>query len=298
MNGPLFLTGASGFVGRRVVGALAAAGHADVRLLARDPARLPTPLPAGWRAVRGTLSDPAAWQAALPGCAGVLHLAASTGKASRREHFAVNRDGTAALLAAAERAGVRRFLLVSSVAAGYSDRRWYHYAESKAAAEALVRRSAMEHLIVRPTLVLGPGSPLLASLGRLALLPVPLRFGAGRVEVQPIHGDDLAELLVAALALERWDGRIITAGGPQALPIRELLAAIRRARGRAPRAPLALPLGPLRALLGTLEPLLRPVLPFTAGQLAFFANPAVVAEPLPPGLPRPHRDLASMLEAA
>ena len=300
MPPPLFLTGTSGFVGRRLLSRLAGAGYSEVRLLTRDPARLAAPggLPPTWQVVPGDLADPGGWAGALRGTDTVVHLAAATGKARRQVHLAVNLEGTRRLLQVAQAAGVRRFLYVSSIAVAYPDRPHYHYAETKAAAEGLVGASGLEFLIVRPTLVLGPGSPLLASLRRLALLPVPLIFGNGTPLVQPVHVDDLAHLLEAALGLADWGGHAITVGGPELVSIEELLLRIRATRKPDGRGLLHLPLGPARLLLSLLEPILFPLLPFTAGQLALFANPSV-AEPhaVLAGLPAAGRGLDAMLDA-
>lgn len=295
---PLFLTGGSGFVGRRVVSLLADRGVSDIRLLVREPTRtpLPEPRPHGWRYVSGDLlGEEQPWTEALAGVDTVVHLAALTGKGSRRAHFATNLEATRRLVDAARAAGVRRFLHVSSVAAGYADRRHYHYGNAKAAAEAVVAGSGLETLVVRPTMVLGPGSPVLANLVRMATLRRPLIFGRDH-PVQPIHVDDLAATLVAALDLPVWRGQTVEVGGPEVVDLRRIIARIRQARGLPARSPLALPLEPTRTLLGLVEPLLLPLLPFTAGQLAGFANP-IVATALPADvpLPKPGIGLGAML---
>jgi NADH dehydrogenase len=249
--------------------------------------------------VPGSLAEPDTWAESLRGVETVVHLAATTGKARPRLHRQVNLEGTRQLLARAQQAGARRFLFVSSIAVTYRDRSHYHYAAAKSAAETLVQSSGMDWLIVRPTIVLGPGSPALASLRRLALLPVPLLFGKGDHAVQPIHVADLARLLVTALTLERWGGRAVEAGGPETLTLRELLARI-RARVKPARARFRhIPLRPVRLALGLLEPVLFPLLPFTAGQLALFANPSVAApDPFLAQLPAPTLGIAEMLAQA
>jgi nucleoside-diphosphate-sugar epimerase len=295
---PLFLTGASGFIGRRLLGRLARAGHPDVRLLTRDPTRLASAagLPPTWRVLAGELANPSPWSDALRGCDTVVHLAAATGKATRRTHWEVNREGTRMLLEQAQAAAVRRFLFVSSIAVVYCDRPHYHYAEAKAAAETLVAASGLDYLIVRPTLVLGPGSPILESLRRLALLPIPLIFGDGRAAVQPVHVDDLALFLEAALGLAAWGGHAVTAGGPEILSIQELLLRMRATRKPDRRGVVHVPLRPTRLLLSLLEPVLFPLLPFTAGQLAMFANPSVAeADPFLAKLPTLTLGLPEML---
>ncbi|MEP6999346.1 MAG: NAD(P)H-binding protein [bacterium] len=272
----LFVTGATGFVGRRVARALARDGHEDVRLLTRHPERMPS-IRAGWSVVSGDLARPAEWSARLEGVDTVVHLAASTGKVRKGVHVDAIVGGTERLLDAARTAGVSRFMFVSSVAAGFANRRYYPYADAKAAAEALVRESAFDWLIVRPTMVFGPDSPVLRGLRKLAMLPLPLIFGSGTEPVEPIFVDDLAAMLVAALGVRPWGGKTITLGGPERVTTEELLGRL-RAMGNAPglRARfIHLPLPLFREALGTIEPLLFPLMPLTAGQLATFANPSV-----------------------
>jgi nucleoside-diphosphate-sugar epimerase len=295
----LFLTGASGFVGQRVLRCLADAGHSDVRVLTRDVGRVA--LPSGWRAIRGSLEAPERWATELAGCETVMHLASPTGKISKGEYTKTIVEGTRRLLDHATSAGVERFLFVSSCAAGFTARRYYHYAEAKRAAEESVRASALETLIVRPTMVFGRGSQVLAGLRTLAMLPKPVLFGSGQHVVQPIAVEDLAVLLVAALDVRSWNAATITAAGPEPVTLEALMLRIRAAVSGAPAAGrvMHLPLAPVRELLGLLEPLLLPVLPLTAGQLATFANDGH-GEPHPmlAQLPAPRMDIAQMLAAS
>ncbi|MEQ1691087.1 MAG: NAD-dependent epimerase/dehydratase family protein [Gemmatimonas sp.] len=278
---PLFITGANGFVGRRVVRALAAAQIPDIRLLLREPDDMAATYrdAPGWQFIRGRLETPTQWNDSLRGAGAILHLASSTGKASPRVHRDIIVRGTEQLLASARVAGVPRFLFVSSVAAGFPNRRYYAYAEAKRRAEAAVDASALDTLIVRPTMVLGPGSALGAALRRLALLPAPVVFGSGTTLVQPIHVDDLADLLIASLASPRaWDGQTLTVGGRDVVNIEELLRRFRMTVTADHPRWLHVPIEPLRTVLGLLEPLLRAVMPLTAGQLATFANDGVADE--------------------
>lgn len=300
MTGPLAVTGANGFVGRHFLAQLDPSTTPELRCLAREAGALAPLLRApGWRAIPGSLEDTAALARLLEGVHTVVHLAAVTGKARPARYQVVNVDGTRRLTEAARRAGVRRFIFMSSVAAGFPDQRHYPYAWSKRAAEQVVRESGLGGVTLRPTMILGPGSPVLAGLRTLAAAPVGVCFGDGAIPVQPVHVADVAAVLAALVGRPDSSAVPIGVGGPEVLPFGELLAALReRARGR--RGPfLHAPLGPLRAMLALVEPLLFPLLPLTAGQLASFANPGTVpSEPWPTGLPRPARRLAEMLADA
>jgi len=274
--GPLFLTGASGFVGRQLLTALAAR-PGNLTCLARNPESLAALLAGrpGWRAVAGDLAALARDPAPLSGARTIVHLAARTGKASAAEFNAANVEGTSALLAAARSAGVQRLIFVSSIAAAFPDRRYYPYAESKRAAEALVRESGLDIAILRPTMIFGAGSPVFTGLAKLAAGPAAIALGGGHVRVQPIHVDDIVSLILALAAEAQLGGRVLEAGGPETLTMRELLSRIRQRVRGVPGPILPLPLEPLRTLLGLIEPVALPLLPLTAGQLASFANDSV-----------------------
>ncbi len=271
----IIVTGAGGFVGRRLVDRLVARGDA-VTGIGRGEQPADWPKDARW--VRADLNDAASYENALSGADCVIHLAAITGKARPAAYRRGNVEATRALAEASARAGVKRIVFVSSIAAAFADRRHYPYAESKIAAEAVVREVPMPWVIVRPTMVLGPGSPIEDSLARLARFPVSPVFGDGRRQVEPVDVDDVADFLDALAHAPDVAGETIELGGGARFDMRDLYARLRAQRGGAgaPRfAPL--PLGFFRFWLAAVEGPLLPVLPLTAGQLATFANDGIAA---------------------
>lgn len=270
MNRRLFVTGATGFVGRHLLSRLAAQDRdREMVALVRGEGGRAIPGPAPLRVVVGDLRRPESYAAALDGVHTVIHVAATTGAASESDHFAVNAEGTRALAERAAAAGVRRFVLVSSIAVTFPDTRRYPYARSKQAAEQAVRRLGIGWIIVRPTIVLGRGSPVLAGLRRLAGLRIIPIFGPGTARVQPIDVDDLAILLTTILEAEALAGEIVELGGPEVLTIEELLQEIRRLERGARARTVHLPAGPIAGVAWLSERVgLRP--PVTAGQLCTF----------------------------
>ena len=265
----LFLTGGSGFVGRRLLTALAAAGH---RVVALDRSgRLDHLAASGIEIVNGDLLEPAAYRDALAGCEIVLHLAAATGRAPAEEHHRINARGTETLVNECRAAGIGRFLFVSSIAVTFPDLRGYHYAQSKQRAEEIVRGSGLRFLILRPTMILGPGSPVLSSLEKLALLPVGVVPGNGRARVQPVHVDDVVGCLLEG-ARSEWPGEeIVALGGRESISMEALLRRIRVARRNAAGPMLRVPLVLFQAPLRIAEAMgLGRFLPITAGQLTSF----------------------------
>lgn len=180
----LAVTGATGFVGGHLLDQAVAAGHPVRALTRRDQSPC-----AGVTWVRGDLAN---LGALADGADAIIHIAGVVNAPDRSGFASGNVEGTRSILAAAETAGVARFVHVSSLAArepGLSAYGW-----SKAEAERLVERSPVAWTIVRPPAVYGPGDLdqldvfRLASY-RLALLPAPGRMSA-------IMVDDLASLLL------------------------------------------------------------------------------------------------------
>jgi NADH dehydrogenase len=257
----VFVTGASGFAGTTVCRVLRARGHTVTTLQRGEAAE------AG--AVRGDLLQPATYAAALANLDIIVHLAAVTGKAPPAEYVRVNIDGTKALLEAARRSGVRRFLFCSSIAVTFPDQRRYYYAASKAAAERLVAGAPLAATVIRPTIVAGRGSPVMSRLRALANLPVVPVIG-GRVRLQPILVDDLAEFIADVVESDRLDGQTLELGGPEVITVRELFERLRRnAGGGRPRF-VPIPLSLALPGLTLLERVAYRALPITVGQLATF----------------------------
>jgi NADH dehydrogenase len=268
MSESLFVTGGTGYIGSRLLRRLDPGRYHRVVCLHRAPAQSDGRL----EHVRADLLDPASYASALAGCDTVLHMAAVTGKSRPEEYFRVNREGTKALLGECHRAGVKRIIYVSSIAAKFRDQRRYYYAQSKRQAEEAVAASGLRYTIVRPTMVMGEGAPVLQALARLAGAPVLPIFGNGRALVQPVSVNDLVACLEGILSSDDVDRRTIEIGGPQVLSVEELLVRIRRGMGRREGPVLHLPAGLIAAALGMAEKALLPLLPFTAGQIASFIN--------------------------
>lgn len=183
----LAITGATGFVGSAVLAEALAQGH-QVRALAR---REQAPR-AGVEWVRGDLGDTAALATLVGGADAVIHVAGLTNTPDPAEFAVANVTGTANVLAAMTKAGVKRLVFVSSLAArepGLSA-----YGASKARAEALVEASGLDWTTVRPPAVYGPRDIDMLDLFRAAkwgVVPLP---PGGATSI--IHADDLAALLV------------------------------------------------------------------------------------------------------
>jgi len=262
----IVVTGASGYLGRAVAAELVTAGH-EVRTLQRRPSGVD-----GVMDVLGSITDPDVVVHAVAGAEGVIHLAAKVSLAGDPAEFqVVNVEGTRTVLEAAERAGVSRFVQVSSPSVAHAgsalagvgaepaspaDARG-DYARTKAESEllALARDSAsMRVVAVRPHLVWGPGDTQLVGriLDRARRGRLPLLDG-GRALIDSTYIDNAATGIVAALLrAEEAHGRafVITNGEPR--PVGELLAGICIAAGVRPPQ-WSLPAGVARAAGSLIE---------------------------------------------
>ncbi len=276
MTKSLFVTGGSGYLGKRFLGCLDPSRFRRVVVLQRQGTIEPKE---EMEVVEGDLLDPRSYQSSIDGDMTIVHLAALTGKGTRAAHREMNLDTTKALLAAAQSQGAREFLFVSSIAAGFKYRAGYHYADAKALGEKAVQESGLAHLIVRPTMIFGPQAPVLEGLEKLASAPLVPVFGGGANICQPIHVDDMAKWLVFALENISFDGETLALGGPDGISMRALLQKIRICSTGKEGGLVTAPLGFIRFCLQLLEGPFFSLLPLTAGQLASFANDSV-AEPL------------------
>jgi nucleoside-diphosphate-sugar epimerase len=239
----VFITGASGFIGRALYERYIADGH-EVRGcdLVADPAR---------DIVAADVGQPGAWQDHGSGCELFIHTAAVV--SLRMEHaeeiWRANVLGTANALAAAERGGAERFVHFSSVTVfGFDfpdevDERYpvhntfVPYPDSKIASEQVVLQAHLDArvpcTIVRPGDVYGPRSRVWAQIP--AELIRARRFtlpGGGRGIHSPVYIDNLVDGVVLAAASADAVGQVFTVSDGIGVPYREFFAPYAELVGR------------------------------------------------------------------
>jgi nucleoside-diphosphate-sugar epimerase len=239
------ITGASGFLGRRLVVALVERGFA-VRALVRRPVD-----PLAWddapvEALIGDLADAGALARLARGAEVVVHVAGAVKAVSEEAFMSVNAEGVRAVAEAAGRAGAR-MVLVSSLSA--REPHLSPYAASKRAGETAAREVLGERAsVVRPPAIYGPGDAATLGLFRAAatspVLPIPDSPGA---RLALVFVEDAAQA-IADLALAPAGRGPFTTGGarPSGYSWDEIAGALASAAGRHP-ALVRIPPG---ALLG------------------------------------------------
>lgn len=236
---PIVLLTGPGKLGRPLAARLAAAGLAG-RLLSRRPPR--EGLPPGWEAAPGDVTRPETLAGPCAGIDAVLHLAAVTHSADPDLYDRTNRLGTANVLQAAQAAGARRFVHVSTRAI---DLAGGAYSRSKAAAEALVAASPLAWTILRPAEVYGAGGGegIDRLIAAVAARPIVLVVADRRARVAPLHVDDAVEAIAQAVLRDAAIGRVYTLAGPEEMSFRELAARVAGHLGvRRLLVPIPLPL--------------------------------------------------------
>lgn len=186
------ITGATGFVGSRMLDLVVSEGY-DARALTR---RKQDDRP-GVTWVRGALDDIASLASLCSGADMVLHIAGVVNAPDRAGFESGNVAGTLAVVEAAKQAGAKRFIHVSSLAA--TQPQLSIYGETKAKAEKLVATSGLDWTILRPPAVYGPGDGEFLDLFKMARLGfVTLPPDADGL-LSVIHVQDLCGALLALL---------------------------------------------------------------------------------------------------
>lgn len=272
----LAVTGGTGFLGGHVLREAAARGH-SIKALTRS-AQLPR---ANVEWVKGTLEDHRALADLVEGCDGVIHIAGAINASALAGFVAANVTGTASMLTAAEAAGVKRFIHISSLSAREPDLSDYGW--SKAASEALLVQSPLDWTIVRPPAIYGAGDREMLELFRIArhkgVVPLPPR---GRLSL--IEAGDLARLLLDLIEAREAVGQVYEPddGTVEGYSHREFGKLIGRSVGR-PRA-LTLPVPAF--VLGLAAKIERMRLgekaKLTPDRVRYFCHPDWVAQKRPP----------------
>ncbi|MFN2626016.1 MAG: NAD(P)H-binding protein [Mycobacteriales bacterium] len=231
----ILVAGGTGFIGRAIVSALRREGH-QVRVLSRGERGNPFVRDRGVTLVTGDVRDAASLATALDGIDTVVcavqfpgHPVEVPKKGLTYDEF--DRKGTENLVSAAQKAGVLRFLYVSG--AGVGEGRPEEWFVAKERAEAAVRASGMSWTIVRPSWVYGPRDRSLNRLAMLArLLPVVPLTGMGKNRIRPVHVDDVAGAVATAIRTPEASEQVIEVGGPQFLPMRQVVRIMLRVMGK------------------------------------------------------------------
>ena len=243
----ILVTGGTGFVGPRVVHALRGR-DLPVRAVVRNPSGRSATTLAAWGAelVPGDMTGAESLRRAVDGCDVVVHLVAI--RQGREEQFRrVMEQGTRDLVAAAQSAGVKRFVLMSALGTSAETQDLVPYYHAKWEQEQTVKGSGLEHVIFRPSFVFAKEGGILPTFRRLARLsPVTPIIGSGRQQIQPIWIEDVAAYFAQAVDKPEAANRIFELGGPDAVTWNEFWRRLKGVLGQR-RPSLHVPVALMRA---------------------------------------------------
>jgi uncharacterized protein YbjT (DUF2867 family) len=260
----VFLTGGTGFVGRHTMKRLLDEGY-GIRALVRDAARTDELPHDNVDFVTGNIVEGTGLDAGMQGCDAVIHLVGIIVEKGKNTFEAVHHAGTANVVEAAKRNGIKRFIQMSAL--GVRAEGVAAYQTSKWRGEEAVRASGIPYCILRPSLIFGPGdgfvTQMMDTMRKAPLFrPVP---GDGTPKYRPIFIDDVTACFARALTTDAATNQTIELGGADELSLNQMLAEIARCAGvRKPALHIPLPLMFAAAVLAQT---LLPNPPVTVDQL-------------------------------
>lgn len=280
MGRTLFITGSSGFIASRLLRKINRNNFKNIYCLSRNESEVIREFSRyeNFKFIRGDIFDATLYAPYLTSADIVVHLAAATGKAGPEEYFKVNAEGTRFLVKQCEQSGVKNFLFISSIAVKFKEISRYYYAQAKLQGELAVKESRLNYSIVRPAIVIGKGSPILKSLLKLAGAPVVPVFGDGKVKVQPVYVDDLADCLVSIIDEEIFLNETFDIGGPEVISIEDFIKKISRAYFKKEPGVIHIPMTLLLPVLTFFEKFFYSLLPFNVGQVSSFRFDGTIEE--------------------
>jgi uncharacterized protein YbjT (DUF2867 family) len=232
--GRVTVFGGSGFLGREIVGRLAADG-AQVRVAVRHPDRAVFLTEAGTAGrivpVYADVWDEASVAPAVAGADAVVNTVGHYVARGRATFAAIHGQGALHVARAAAAAGVGRLVHISGLGADPASAS--PYVRARGLGERLVKDAFPGATILRPSVMFGPEDAFLNRLAALArVLPVLPLFGRGATRLQPVYVGDVAEAVARALATPAATGRVYELGGPRVYTYRALVRLVLEQTGR------------------------------------------------------------------
>jgi uncharacterized protein YbjT (DUF2867 family) len=272
--------GGSGFLGSQVVRSLAKQGL-RVRVAVRQPHLAHTMRLLGdvgqIEVVQANIRNEASIQRALSGAQGAVNLVGLLYETGRQKFQSVHVMGARNTAEAARDLGITRFVQMSALGADLASPA--KYARTKAMGEAAVREVLPSAVIVRPSIIFGPGDGFFNKFAEMAVLsPILPLIGGGETKFQPVFVGDVALAIAKGLSDPSLAGQILELGGPAVFSFRQILEMIMAETGRKRLlAPIPFPIANLIGKVGELAALTALAPPLTSDQVALLKSDNLVS---------------------
>lgn len=265
--------GASGFLGRHTVRALAKAGW-RVRAAERNPENAQFLKPMGMvgqvALLRADVTDAGSVARAVAGSDAVINLVGTMAGGFCGNRFtAVHVGGARNVAEAAKAAGVGHLVQVSAIGADAAS--GSTYARSKGEGEAAVSAAFPDAVIVRPSILFGPEDQFFNRFANMSRYSLVLPLIGGATRFQPAYVGDVAAALVKALDHR---GQTFQLGGPDVMSFRQIMEMVLRMVARR-RLLLPLPFGVATVMAYPLS--ILPGAPLTPDQVKLLKLDNIVA---------------------
>lgn len=269
--------GATGFVGRNVVRALAEAGF-RVRAAVRRPDLAghlqPMGAPGQIMPVQANLRYPQSIDFALDGAQAAVNLVGILAESGAQSFDAVHVDGPAKIAEFAAKHGLDGLVHMSAIGADENSKA--RYGRSKARGERAVLEAFPGAVILRPSIIFGPEDGFFNRFAEMARIsPVIPLVGGGKTKMQPVYVGDVAESVVAVLSGHAHPGAVYELGGPEILSFRKLIERTLEYSGR-DRVLLSMPFWLTKLQAFFLKILPNP--PITSDQVRMLQKPNIVSD--------------------
>jgi len=227
----ILVTGATGFVGRRLVSRLTREANLKARILLRpgtDMSRLPRPLTV--HTMVGDVTDAESLLAAMNGVHTIIHLVGTESRGRKARLNIVDTAGAKAVVDAALAARVGRIIYISRPGADRASA--FPVLRAKGEIEDAIRRSGLSFTILRSAVLFGDGDNFSENIAMMVgSFPVFFVAGDGESVFQPLWVEDLVTCLLMTLeSLDTIDS-VITLGGPELLSYRRIAMRVMHTMG-------------------------------------------------------------------
>jgi uncharacterized protein YbjT (DUF2867 family) len=266
--------GGSGFIGRHVVGSLAKRGY-RVRVACRRPdlaGHVFFGVPGQIALVQANLRFPDSIAAACDGAFAVINLPGLLFESGKQKFDAVHTAGASIAAKAARAAKAKVFIQMSAIGADPESRS--AYGRSKAEGEKLAKLGFPGAMIMRPSIVFGPGDGFFNKFAAMARFSPALPLVGAATKFQPIFVGDVADAIATLVDRGQADGKTYELGGPETASFKELLEFVLATTLRK-RLLINLPF-PLASLMGALTGWL-PKPPLTMDQVELLKSDNIVS---------------------